>query len=831
MYLSLTTDETLRKLSSSIHGLSQSEIDKRRQEYGFNELPAKKKSLLLLFLSQFNDVMVYILFVALAISLSVPFLENGGQPHAESFLDAAVIAAILILNAVLGFFQEYKAEEAIEMLQKLTSPHARVRRDGEEMVIPSKELLPGDIVIVESGDKISADARIITESHLEVNESSLTGESNPVDKMVEPIENNGDTALGDQRNMVFSGTLVTRGYAECVVTAIGLQTEIGKIAKLVSETKFPETPLQKRMRQLGRMLGGVVLALCMVVFAVGVFEHMPFVEILLIAVSLAVSAVPEGLPAVVTVCMAMGVRRMAKKNALVRRLEALETLGSVTVICADKTGTITQNKMSVVKTWLNSDKYNEKYLGQIVASCNRAQLPNIGDPTEVGLLEYAEKVGSERLSIDDEEVPFSSEDKYMQTRHGDRVFLKGAPEVIFDMSKDETPEILATNEDLAKKGLRVLACAEKVQGAVHFVGLIAMEDPPRETVKQSIEEAAQAGIRTIMITGDNADTAKAIAKQVGIEGGVMHGTTLSKLSVKELQKELKTVSVFARVSPEHKLKILDALKQQNEIVAMSGDGVNDAPALKGAHVGVAMGKVGTEVAREASSIVLADDHFATIVIAIKEGRRIYDNIKKFVMFLLRANFDELIFITTILFLRMPIPYLPVHILWINLMTDGLPALALGMEPAEKNIMMRPPRNPDEHILAGQGGKLLFAAVFGFAVTFVFYIWQLSIGLPVNEARTTTLTLAILFELLLVHTVRSERPLLSIGIFSNRWMLLATAAPFALQLVLLFTPLRNLLQLTPVTPIEWLEIFAIAFASIVVFELVKLIPNTTKTVTA
>ena len=556
MYFSISTKDSLLKLGSSETGLIDTNINTLREQYGLNELPIKKKSLVLLFLSQFNDTMVYILFVALGISIAMPFFETGGELHASAFIDAGVIGAILILNAILGFVQEYKAEEAIEMLQKLSSPHARVRRNGVEAIIESKDLLPGDIVIVEAGDKISADARIISQSHLSVNESSLTGESNPVDKTADSITGKGTTSLAEQKNMVFSGTLVTAGYAECVVTATGVHTEIGKIAKLVSDTEFPETPLQKRMGQLGRMLGVVVLALCMMIFAIGMFEQMPFVEIMLIAVSLAVSAVPEGLPAVVTVCMGMGVRRMAKKNALVRRLEALETLGSVTVICADKTGTITQNKMSVVQTWLNSDKYDDEYLGQIAASCNRAQLPNVGDPTEVGLLEFAQSVSSKRLPIDDEPMPFSSEVKYMETVHGDKQFLKGAPEVIFALAVDETAEILQTNEKLAAKGLRVLACAERVAGVVHFVGLIAMEDPPRKTAKESIEKAKSAGIRTIMITGDNLKTAQAIAAQVGIEGDAMSGQELDILSTEELVVRLKTVSVFARVSPEHKLKIL-----------------------------------------------------------------------------------------------------------------------------------------------------------------------------------------------------------------------------------------------------------------------------------
>lgn len=824
MFFTLETADALAKLGVTPEGLTEAEVQTRRETYGLNELPAKKKSLMLLFLSQFNDVMVYILFVALGISIAMPFFESGGALHLGAFIDAAVIAAILFLNAILGFVQEYKAEEAIEMLQKLSSPHSRVRRNGSEIIIESKHLVPGDIVIVESGDKVSADARIVSESHLSVNESSLTGESQAVDKMTDALESHGKTPLGDQRNMVFSGTLVASGYAECVVTATGTKTEIGKIAKLVAETEFPETPLQKRMGQLGRMLGVVVLALCMMVFAVGMFEQMPFVEIMLIAVSLAVSAVPEGLPAVVTVCMGMGVRRMAKKNALVRRLEALETLGSVTVICADKTGTITQNKMSVVQSWLNSDKYDEKYLGQIASSCNRAQLPDVGDPTEIGLLEFAQSVQAERLPIDDEPMPFSSEVKYMETVHGDKTFLKGAPEKIFAMSVDETEEILQTNEKLASEGLRVLACAERVGDTVHFVGLIAMEDPPRKTVKESIRKAAEAGIRTIMITGDNPKTALAIAAQVGIEGDVMHGTELNDITPKQLADRLDTVSVFARVSPEHKLLILEALKSKGEIVAMSGDGVNDAPALKGAHVGVAMGKVGTEVAREAASIVLADDHYATIVEAISEGRRIYDNIKKFVVFLLRTNFDELLFITTCIFLGMPLPYLALHILWINLMTDSLPALALGMEKAEPDIMKRKPRNPKEHLLHGEIGRLIFAALIGFAASFALYSYLLGTGTPLVEARSVTMTLGILFELFVVISMRSSKPIWKIGLFSNKWMIGAVLIPFALQFVLLFTPMAEVFSLTAITFTEWMAVFGLCAIGFAIFEAMKFLPG-------
>lgn len=822
MYAALSVESTLLELGSSVHGITGEEVVQRREIYGQNVLPQKKKSLVLLFLSQFNDVMVYILFGALSISLAMPFLENGGPPHFESFIDAIVIAGILLLNAVLGFVQEYKAEEAIAMLQKLTSPHSRVRRDGKESDILSAELVPGDVVILETGDKISADGRIIALSHFQVNESSLTGESVPVTKSLEALQSSEGTALGDRKNLVYSGTLVTGGSAEFVVTETGIKTEIGKIAQLVSETEFPETPLQIRMQKLGKMLGIIVVALCMGVFAIGVFEHMPFAELLLIVVSLAVSAVPEGLPAVVTVCMAMGVRRMASKNALVRRLESLETLGSVSVICADKTGTITQNSMTVHETWLNSDAYTEKDLMTAASSCNRAQLPDLGDPTEVGLLKYAEKISASRMTIDEEIVPFSSEEKYMKTRHGDRIFLKGAPEKIFSLSIDETAEILKKNDELARRGLRILACAEQKGNDIYFIGLVAMEDPPREGVASSIAKAKLAGIRTIMITGDNPVTAKSIAHAVGIEGKVMHGKELDSITEDSLIDALEDVSIFARVSPEHKLKILDALKASGHIVAMSGDGVNDAPALKGAHVGVAMGKIGTEVAREASSIVLADDNYSTIVSAVEEGRRIYDNVRKFVIFLLRTNFDELLFITTCILIGLPLPYLALHILWINLMTDSLPALALGMEKAEPDIMRRKPRNPNEHLLSGEAGRLMVAAVIGFSVSFVLYLSLLSKGVSLEESRSVIITLAILFELFVVISMRSTKPIWKIGFFSNPWMIGAIAVPALLQFVLLFTPMAEVFHLVNITFAEWLEVLLISFAGFVVFEILKIV---------
>jgi len=825
MYYQQSAEQVLTSFNSSSNGLKAKAVEVQLQKFGYNELPQKKRSRILLFLGQFNDVLVYILFAALILSIATPLLESD-HLTLESFLDAIVILAILLLNAVLGFVQEYKAEEAIEMLQKLTSPHARVRRDGTEMIIESRELVPGDIVIVEAGDRISADGRMLIESHLQVNESSMTGESNAIDKTLEPLS--GKRALAEQTNMLFSGTLVTRGSAEYVVTAIGVQTEIGKIAKLVSETELPETPLQKRMKQLGKLIGMVVIALCVFVVVVGLLQGLSVPEILLLGVSLAVSAVPEGLPAVVTVCLAMGVRRMVTQNALVRRLDSLEALGSVTVICADKTGTITENRMKVVDTWLLKSTDEERSLLTLIsASCNRAYLPNLGDPTEIGLLEYAEKEGIDRLDITEEEVPFTSEDKYMQTRHGERVFIKGAPEKILELCGGTSADsIMKENLQLAEEGLRVLGCAVRENGMElpRFVGLIAMEDPPRETAATAVAQAKNAGIRTIMITGDNIATAQAIAADVGIEGDALLGEQLDDLSPEELAEKVKTVSVFARVSPVHKVAILNALKMNGEIVAMSGDGVNDAPALKGAHVGVAMGKNGTEVAREAASIVLADDHYSTIVEAIREGRRIYDNIRKFVLYLLRANFDELLLITTTLLLGIPVPYLPIHILWINLMTDGLPALALGMEPAEKDVMTRPPRSPNEHILSGEWGRLSLAALWAYAVAFLFYLWELSKGVPLDEARTSTLTLAIFVELLMAFTTRSRRPIWEIGFFTNRWLIVAAAIPLALQILLVFTPFGRIIHFVPITFAEWLEAAGIALLGFFIFESLKLLPS-------
>lgn len=810
MYATMTAAEVMDRLQTSQSGLDESRVEAARVEFGWNELPHKKKSLLLLFLRQFNDILIYILGGALALSVIFSFLEHGHS--VESLVEIGAIVAILILNAVLGFAQEYRAEKELESLRQLTAPQVRVRRMGGEFLLPSRELLPGDIVIIEAGDRIAADGRLIDASHLDLNESSLTGESIPVHKQVDRIDH-PDSSVGSL-TMVFAGTLVTRGSGEYVVTAIGLNTEIGKIATMVSQASSPSTPLEIRMKRFSAQIGIWVMGLCVALSMLQIWRGEPIVSVMLLAVSLAVSAVPEGLPAVVTASLAMGVRRMVKKNAIVRKLDSLETLGSITVICSDKTGTITENRMKVIDTWLN-DGQEEELLIQAAASCNRAQLPHLGDPTEVGLLEYAVEKGVDRLSIDEEEVPFTSEEKYMRTRHADVSFLKGALEKIALMcALPSDHPVYAENDRMASTGLRVLAVAVADNGKTpRLLGLIALEDPPRAAVKQALKEAAAAGIRTVMITGDNAVTATAIARRVGIQGVTVEGPAIEAWNDQELCEQVKHVGVYARVSPEHKIRICRALQDNGEVVAMTGDGVNDAPALKAAHVGIAMGKVGTQVSREAASLVLADDNYATIVTAIREGRRMYDNIKKFILFLVRANLAQLMMIGFTVIAGLPLPLLPIHILWINLMTDGLPALALGMEKEENGIMQRPPRSLREKLFSGDAGRLALSSMTVCLLTLTVFLIALRLDLPIERVRSLTFTFSIFIELVLAFYSRSALPIHRIGFFSNRWLIGAAAVPLLLHIPLLTTGLSGIFR---ITPLRAFELFALVLVSVTGF---------------
>lgn len=819
------SQQILQELQLSPHGLSPEDVETRRSTYGCNEIPVKRKSRLKAFFGQFQNMMVYILLGAVVLSFVVPLLVNGAV-HSEEYIDAAAIFAIILINAVLGFVQESKAENAIALLKNLSAPQVRVRRSGHTQIIPAREIVPGDIMLIEAGDKISADGRIVTMSSLGVNESSLTGESLPVHKAPEAGPTPKDTAR------VFAGTVVTRGSAEVAVTATGLHTEIGKITAMVAATEPPPTPLQMELERVGARIGGIVLILCAAIFAAGMYQGTELVAMFMTVVSLAVAAVPEGLPAVVTVCLAIGVQRMIRRNALIRKLDAIETLGSVTVICSDKTGTITENRMQVTDAWTPSGADADvSLLTTAMASCNRAELPDIGDPTEIALLVYGKEKGLTRLSIDEEEVPFTSEEKYMVTRHtmeGNTVrFMKGAPEVVVARcSLAEKQEILGKNASMAESGLRVLAAAVDRGEGFTFLGLLGMLDPARSGVKEAVDIALRAGMRTIMITGDNPISARVIARNVGIHSaGALDGDALDTMDIPKLQEALKTVTVFARVRPEHKVKILEALQAQGEIVAMSGDGVNDAPALKRAHVGVAMGKQGTDVARESASMVLTDDNFSVIVAAVAEGRRIYDNIQRFILFLLRCNIGEVAIIATTVFLGLPLPLVPLQLLWLNLVTDSFPALALAAEKGGDDVMQRPPRPKGVHLLSGQIPLMAVAAVIGTVV--VLYAFRVGDALvPGNDylvGRSAALTACVLFQLLLSYSSRTVTPSFIPPIFANRWLLIACLSSAGIHLALLYSPVAHIFSLTGIPTPLWLHIIAASVVGYLLLELAKCIP--------
>ncbi len=816
----------LKQLCASERGLLTSEAEKVRQKFGLNEITARKEPLWKVFISQFQDVMVYILLGAVLVSVLVPLLHAGSVQRHE-LLNAGIILAIVIINASLGFVQEWRAENAIALLKKLSAPRVKVRRDGVTVMIPARELVPGDLMLTEAGDRISADARIIASSSAEADESSLTGESVPAAKRAEQSVGKGTVF---SPGMLYSGTLMTRGSAEAVVERIGMQTEIGKITAMVMELKSPPTPLQLELKRTGNRIGILVLILCVVIFVVGLVQGMEPVELFFIAVSLAVAAVPEGLPAIVTVCLAIGVQRMIGKNALIRRLDAVETLGNITVICADKTGTMTENRMTVTDVWVHPS-YDALLLAQAAASCNRAELPDIGDPTEIALLKHAEGVSAERLPIEEEDVPFTSEAKYMVTTHlmdGKQVkFYKGAPEVIAHfVSESEAKNIRETSDEYSKQGLRVLAVACDSGNGPKAIGLLAMMDPPRQGVRESIELARKAGIRTIMITGDHPATALTIAQNVGIQSsGVVDGTRLETMDTDELKHVLRTVSVFARVQPAHKVAILTALQDMGEIVSMSGDGVNDAPALKKAHVGIGMGFRGTDIAREAAAMVLTDDNYSTIVAAIAEGRRIYDNIKKFVIFLVRCNLGEVLIIAGAMFLSLPLPLLPLHILWMNLVTDSFPALAMATEPSEQGIMERPPRGQQEGIFTGEW-LLLFAAGI---ISMILGLGMFMVSLhtfpdDLTLARSVALTTSIMFQLLLALSTRTRLTVFQESPFKNPWLIGAITLSVAAQIALLFTPLSILFSVKPIPMVLLTQMLGATLVVFIIFELLKMMKN-------
>jgi len=868
----MSTDEVLKTLETGPEGLSEEEAKRRLEEYGPNKLIEKGGvSALEILLNQFKDLFVIMLLIAIVISVII------GETT-----DAITICAIVVLNAIVGFVQEYRSEKAIEAMKKLTAPEARVIRDGKIKIIPAENVVPGDILVLEAGDRIAADARLLESVSLQTNEAVLTGESTPVEKFVDPLPE--DTRVGDRRNMVFMATHTVFGRGKAVVVATGMNTEFGKIAGAVQEIEEEETPLQRKLGAFAKKLGMFIVGLCIVIFILEMIRETStewIIEAFMTAVALAVSAVPEGLPAVVTITLALGARNLAKKNAIVRKLSSAETLGSVTVICADKTGTLTKGEMTVRKIYVNNrfvdvtgvgyeakgefivsgnpgerinpvDDPHMDILLRIGALCNNATYDGAtvnGDPTEAALLVAAAKAGLWREKLEEQfprlgEIPFSSERKRMTTIHktpeGVYAYVKGAPEIVLErcthilldgkevpLTEELRKQILQVNEEMARNALRVLGMAyrrlpgemdryedKEVEQGLVFVGLMGMIDPPREEAIEAIKKCERAGIKPIMITGDHKLTALAIAKELGMlkKGKALTGAELDAMSDEEFMNVVEDVEVYARVSPMHKLRIVKALKEKGHIVAMTGDGVNDAPALKAADIGVAMGITGTDVSKEASDMILADDNFATIVTAVEGGRIIYNNIRKFIRFLLACNFDELVVIGGFALANMPIPLLPAMILWINLVTDGAPAVALSVDPPTEDVMSKPPRDPKAGILEGMELFILVSFILqslGTATVFLLELWFFSGNL--DEARTMAFIQAAFFELFVVWNCRSEKKhAFQTGLTTNKFLTISVIVACILTGMLCYVPpLAAAFHLYPLTLTDWILLIGVA----------------------
>jgi Ca2+-transporting ATPase len=849
----LSAEDAIQQTDAEAGGLSADEARKRLEADGPNEIEGtRKRSPLIMFFRQFADLMIIILMGAAVLSGVIGDLT-----------DTIIIIVIVFLNAIVGFVQEYRAEKAMEALKNMTISTVKVLRDGKTASVPSGEIVRGDIVLLEAGDLVPADLRLIELSHLQINESALTGESVAVDKMTDPIKED-DPAQGDILNMAFKGTFVTNGRGKGVVVTTGMQTELGRIASLLQEPGT-QTPLQKRLAAFSRTLAWVVLGICVIVFFVGYLRGEDPVVMLLTALSLAVAAMPEALPAVITISLALGARKMVRKNALIRKLPAVETLGSITYICTDKTGTLTLNQMTVEavagKNFLfdekNADETDDEdyeWLMKGMALNNdvtkNKEDQTVGDPTETALFDYAGERGFKKEELEQHhprvaEIPFDSERKLMSTIHqdGERylVIVKGAMEILLEKSDDDSKEKWsALLEDMLSNGRRVIGFGirhldskpddpqpDSIEQSIRIMGMAGLMDPPREEAKQAVEECRSAGITPVMITGDHPVTATTIAGRLGIITGkeerTLTGKELADISEEELDETVQQVRVYARVSPEQKLRIIRALQQKEQYVAMTGDGVNDAPALKHADIGVAMGISGTDVSKEAAHMILLDDNFGTIVGAIREGRRIFDNIRKFIRYILTGNSAEIWTIFLAPLFGLPVPLLPIHILWINLVTDGLPGLALAAEKAEKQIMQRPPRKPGESIFAhGLGMHVLWAGLFLAAVTLVTQAWSLHIG----DAHWQTMVFTVLCfgQLFHVLAIRSEyNSLFTIGIFSNRPMLWSLAGTFALQLGIIYLPFfNNIFHTQPLTAMELLICTGAAMLIFWAVELEKLV---------
>lgn len=859
-----TAQQVMETFHVSKDGLTDEQVIKQRETYGENALAEeKKKSPLVVFLEQFKDLMVIILIIAAIISA----ISGNGE-------STIVILAVITMNAILGTVQHFKAEKSLESLKALSSPNSKVMRNGVKIEIPSHEIVPGDILMLEAGDLVGADGRIIENYSLQVNESSLTGESESVDKIIDVIDAE-EVALGDQKNMVFSGSLVTYGRAAVVVTSTGMQTEIGKIAQLMNQTKQKKTPLQESMDNFSQKLAIGIIAICIVVFGLSLYRQMPILDSLMFAVALAVAAIPEALSSIVTIVLAMGTQKMAKENAIIKELNAVESLGSVSVICSDKTGTLTQNKMTTKQVYADfelfdgenldfSDLAHRWLLKTAVLANDSTSIDGkeIGDPTEVALINLAHKFWVEETTYRKQhprlgEIAFDSDRKLMSTLHKlDGVYTlctKGAMDVLLSRStsimttngarpitEEDKKKISEINTHLSENGLRVLAFAFKTFDGMTecpeigledekdftFVGLISMIDPPREESKKAVADAKRGGIRTVMITGDHKVTATAIAKQIGIfeEGDIaLSGVELDKMSEEELDSKLEKVAVYARVSPEHKIRIVNAWQRKGKIVSMTGDGVNDAPALKKADIGVAMGITGTEVSKDAASMILTDDNFATIVKAVTNGRNVYANIKNAIQFLLSGNMSGILSVLYTSLFALPIPFQPVHLLFINLLTDSLPAIAIGMEPARDNLLNQKPRNPKESIMTKEFMLTLLVqgALIGFFVMTAYHMGLSQGGAALASTMAfSTLTLARLFH---GFNCRAKDSIFKLGLRSNIYSVLAFLAGLLLLNLVLFVPgLKHLFLVADMSAANIGMVYLLAFLPTVIIQLYKVL---------
>ena len=886
MYFDEKVNDVFKRLNTSQEGLSEKEAQERLKKYGPNELVKKKgDGPLKIFIRQFNSFIIYILIGAVIVSTAVAFYEHG------DFIDSIAILVILILNAVLGFVQEYNAEKSIEALRKMASLKARVMRGGKEVEIEVKNLVPGDLLILSTGEKIPADARVIEAVQLHTEEAALTGESTGEEKQTKPLDIK--TVLADRTNMIFSGTTIVDGRGQAIVTGTGMDSEIGKIAHLIQTTKKELTPLQKNLERLGKKIGLIVIAVCVVVFLTGILSGGEILSMFMAAVSLAVAAVPEGLAAVVTITLALGIQKMVKRNALIRKLPSVETLGSTSVICSDKTGTLTHNQMTVKKVYVNNQiidvtgsGYNpegefskpikDNLIFEIGVLCNDSELVHEdklwqvhGDPTEGCLLTSAAKA---HISIHElredypriNELMFDSVRKRMTTVHninGPTAYVKGAPDSVLGvcdrvlvngkvkiLTKDEKANIMKINDQFADQALRVLAFAYKpiskndkvskktTESDLIFVGLQAMIDPPRQEVKDAVAKCKSAGIKVVMITGDYLKTAVAIGRAIGIEGKAIGGEELDLIN---LDKDVESIGIYARVNPKDKMKIVEALKKNSHVVAMTGDGVNDAPALKRADIGIAMGITGTDVSKEASDMILTDDNFTSIVNAVEEGRGIFDNIRKFVNYLLSSNLAEVLVLFTAMILAgifgftdpstgaILLPLLPLHILWMNLITDGPPALALGLDPHSKNIMGRPPRHVKEPIINRKIFiNIIIVGILMTIATLLMFNYTLN-TFGHNVAMTVTLTMLVLLQFVRIEIVREDY---NIKFFSNKWLTLALGVSICLQLLIIYIPfLNNIFKTAPIAPLIWLymvgSIIAVYIAQKIVSKIVGSIIRT------